>query len=178
CPADIPRITSIYNHAVLHTTAIWNDQVVDDANRLAWLRERQQAGYPVLVAVSAGGRVAGYATFGPWRAWDGYRQTVEHSVYVHPECQRQGVGQLLMQALIEQARAQGKHVMVAGIDAANTGSAALHRQFGFEATGVMKEVGCKFGRWLDLTFFCLRLDARPTPEERPGVEKIDAEGAG
>ncbi|OUJ05528.1 GNAT family N-acetyltransferase [Acetobacter malorum] len=162
-PADIPRITSIYNHAVLHTTAIWNETVVDEANRLAWLRERQQAGYPVLVAVSAAGEVAGYATFGPWRAFDGYRHTVEHSVYVHPDAQRQGVGLTLMKALIEQARAQGKHVMVAGIDAQNTGSVALHQQLGFEATGVMKEVGCKFGRWLDLTFFCLTLDARPRP---------------
>lgn len=162
-PADIPRITSIYNHAVLHTTAIWNETVVDEANRLAWLRERQQAGYPVLVAVSAAGEVAGYATFGPWRAFDGYRHTVEHSVYVHPQAQRQGVGLTLMKALIEQARAQGKHVMVAGIDAQNTGSVALHQQLGFEATGVMKEVGCKFGRWLDLTFFCLTLDTRSRP---------------
>lgn len=141
CPADIPRITSIYNHAVAQTTAIWNDTVVDEANRLAWLLERQQAGYPVLVAVTAGDEVAGYATFGPWRAWDGYRHTVEHSVYVHPLAQRQGVGLALMTALIERARVQGKHVMVAGIDAANSGSVALHRQLGFEATGVMKEVG-------------------------------------
>lgn len=163
CPADIPRITSIYNHAVLHTTAIWNETVVDEANRLAWLQERQKAGYPVLVAVSPEGEVAGYATFGPWRAFDGYRHTVEHSVYVHPEAQRQGVGLTLMKALIEQARAQGKHVMVAGIDAQNTGSVALHQQLGFDATGVMKEVGCKFGRWLDLTFFCLTLDTRPRP---------------
>ena len=163
CPADIPRITSIYNHAVLHTTAIWNDQVVDEANRLAWLQERQQAGYPVLVAIAPDGRVAGYATFGPWRAWDGYRHTVEHSVYVHPDARRQGVGLALMTALIERARAGGMHVMVAGIDAANGGSVALHRQLGFEATGVMKEVGCKFGRWLDLTFYCLTLDRRPLP---------------
>lgn len=163
CPADIPRITSIYNHAVLHTTAIWNETVVDEANRLAWLRERQQAGYPVLVAVLPEGAVAGYATFGPWRAFDGYRHTVEHSVYVHPEAQRRGGGLTLMKALIEHARAQGKHVMVAGIDAENAGSVVLHQQLGFEATGVMKEVGCKFGRWLDLTFFCLKLDARPGP---------------
>ncbi|WP_306308819.1 GNAT family N-acetyltransferase [Acetobacter malorum] len=163
CPEDIPRITSIYNHAVLHTTAIWNETVVDEANRRAWLRERQQAGYPVLVAVSPDGAVAGYATFGPWRAWDGYRHTVEHSVYVHPDAQRQGVGLTLMKALIEQARTHGKHVMVAGIDADNAGSVALHQQLGFEATGVMKEVGCKFGRWLDLTFFCLKLDTRPRP---------------
>ena len=162
-PADIPRITEIYNHAVVHTTAIWNDQVVDEANRLAWLQERQQAGYPVLVAVTPAGDVAGYATFGPWRAWDGYRHTGEHSVYVHPACQRQGIGLVLMQGLIERAHAQGKHVMVAGIEAGNAGSIALHTLLGFETTGVMKEVGTKFGRWLDLTFFCLKLDTRPQP---------------
>lgn len=164
CPADIPRITAIYNHAVEHTTAIWNETVVDEANRLAWVRERQQAGNPVLVAVTAAGDVAGYASFGPWRVWDGYRHTVEHCVYVHPEAHRQGIGLALMRALIARARAEGKHVMVAGIDAGNTASAALHRQLGFEETGAMKEVGTKFGQWLDLVFFCLTLDTRPTPD--------------
>ncbi|HEY9345874.1 MAG TPA: GNAT family N-acetyltransferase, partial [Inquilinus sp.] len=80
---DVAGILEIYNDAVLHTTAIWNETVVDSASRAAWLAERRRLGHPVLVAVDDDGRVAGYASFGDWRAWDGYRHTVEHSVYVH-----------------------------------------------------------------------------------------------
>jgi len=75
---DIPAITEIYNDAVKNSTAIWNDATIDVANRLAWLSDRQKAGYPVLVAVNGAEGVLGYASFGDWRAWDGYRHTVEH----------------------------------------------------------------------------------------------------
>ncbi|MCP1230148.1 GNAT family N-acetyltransferase [Acetobacter indonesiensis] len=161
--ADAASIAGIYNHAVQHTTAIWNDQVVDVPNRVVWLHDRQAAGFPVLVMQSADGKVTGYASYGPWRAFDGYRHTVEHSVYVHPDHHRKGIGQELMSALIEEAKRQGLHIMVAGIEAGNAGSIVLHRRLGFEDTGTMQQVGCKFGRWLDLTFMTLRLDARPNP---------------
>ena len=158
---DAPGIAAIYNDAVLHTTAIWNEVRVDTANRAQWIAERQARGYPVLVASDARGAVLGYASFGDWRAFDGYRHTVEHSVYVHPDCRGQGVGRRLMQALIERARGLGKHVMVAAIEAGNTGSIALHEQLGFVQTGRMPEVGTKFGRWLDLAWLQLRLDEAP-----------------
>lgn len=161
--ADAEGIMAIYNDAVAHTTAIWNDVLVDAANRRQWIADRQSAGFPVLVAVDADGHVLGYASFGPWRAFDGYRHTVEHSVYVHQGRRGSGIGRGLMQALIERARASGKHVMVAAIEAGNTGSIALHRQLGFEQTGLMPQVGTKFGRWLDLAFLQLRLDESPHP---------------
>ena len=82
----IDGIVAIYNDAVENTTAIWNEKTVDAANRSAWLAERQRVGYPVLVAIDAEGGVAGYASFGDWRAFDGYRHTVEHSVYVRQDC--------------------------------------------------------------------------------------------
>lgn len=159
--ADAPGIMAIYNDAVRHTTAIWNEALVDADNRRQWMQERQARGYPVLVAVDAQGHVLGYASFGDWRAFDGYRHTVEHSVYVRQGHRGSGIGQALMQALIERARALGKHVMVAAIEAGNTGSIALHRRLGFEQTGLMPEVGVKFGRWLDLAFLQLRLDTEP-----------------
>lgn len=161
--ADAEGIAGIYNDAVAHTTAIWNDVVVDAANRVTWMRERQARGYPVLVAVDGAGSVLGYASFGDWRAFDGYRHTVEHSVYVHPRQRGGGIGRELMQALIARARAQGKHVMVAGIEAGNLPSLRLHTQLGFVETARMPEVGMKFGRWLDLVFLQLRLDDRPHP---------------
>ena len=163
-PGDIQGITTIYNDAVAHSTAIWNETLVDTDNRLAWLADRQRAGFPVLVAVDERDDVLGYASFGDWRAWDGYRHTVEHSVYVRTDQRGKGLGEALMLALIERARGIGKHVMVAGIEAGNLGSIRLHEKLGFEQVGHLREVGAKFGTWLDLVFLQLRLDVRPTPE--------------
>ncbi|ATI83063.1 GNAT family N-acetyltransferase [Sphingobium yanoikuyae] len=165
-PADAPAIAAIYNDAVVNTTAIWNEHQVDAADRLAWLTERQKQGYPVLVAVDALGDVVGYASFGDWRAWDGYRNTVEHSVYVRVDQRGAGIGKALVLALIDRARTIGKHVMVAGIEAGNIGSIRLHEQLGFAQVGLLPQVGMKFGRWLDLAFLQLTLDPRATPDSR------------
>ena len=146
---DMPAITAIYNDAVLHTTAIWNETVVDVDNRLAWHAARTGLGYPVLVAEAEDG-VIGYGTFGDFRAFDGYRHTVEHSVYVAEGARRRGVASALIVALAARAAALDKHVMIAGIAADNAGSIALHARLGFVETGRMPEVGRKFGRWLDL----------------------------
>ena len=165
--ADIDGIVAIYNDAVLHTTAIWNEKTVDAANRAAWLADRQRVGYPVLVAIDDGGAVAGYASFGDWRAFDGYRHTVEHSVYVRKDCRGAGIGKTLMVALIDRARRIGKHVLVAGIDAKNAGSIEMHKKLGFEEVGLLKEVGTKFGAWLDLAFLQLTIDSRTDPDALP-----------
>ncbi|RJF89752.1 N-acetyltransferase family protein [Oleomonas cavernae] len=154
---DLAGILEIYNDAVAHTTAIWNDTLVDLENRRAWLALRQSQGFPVLVAVDGDGAVLGYASYGDWRPFDGYRYTVEHSVYVHKACRGAGAGRLLLAALIERARAAGKHVMVAGIDAANEASIALHEKQGFRRSGLIEQVGRKFDRWLDLVFMDKRL---------------------
>lgn len=162
---DAESIAAIYNDAVLNTTAIWNETVVDTANREKWIADRQGMGYPVLVAVADDGMVLGYASFGDWRAFDGYRHTVEHSVYVNKNRRGAGIGKALMVALIDRARMNGKHVMVAGIEAGNVASIQLHYQLGFVQVGLLKEVGTKFGRWLDLAFLQLQLDARTVPDK-------------
>ncbi len=154
---DAHGIMVIYNDAVEHTTAIWNETLVDQENRQAWLLERQGRGYPVLVAVDDLDAVLGYASFGDWRAFDGYRYTVEHSVYVRHDRRGGGVGRALMAALIDRARALNKHVMVAAIEAGNRESIALHLKLGFVQTGLMPEVGTKFGRWLNLAYLQLTL---------------------
>ena len=161
---DIEAILAIYNDAVSNTLAIWNERTVDAANRAAWLADRQRAGYPVLVAIDAEGSVAGYASFGDWRPFEGFRHTVEHSVYVRADRRGAGVGKALMVELIARARGLGKHVMVAGIEAGNAGSIALHKQLGFEEVGLMRQVGTKFGAWLDLAFLQLQLDTRSDPD--------------
>lgn len=159
---DVEAITGIYNDAVENSTAIWNEMVVDVANRRAWLADRTGAGYPVLVAVD-GDDVLGYATFGDWRPFDGYRHTVEHSVYVRTDTHGKGLGRALMTELIEHARRLGKHVMVAGVDATNVASIRMHEKLGFEQVGHLPQVGAKFGRWLDLVFLQLVLDDRSAP---------------
>ncbi|CAM4210803.1 GNAT family N-acetyltransferase [Kerstersia similis] len=161
---DAAGIAEIYNDAVRHSTAIWNDTVVDAGNRAAWLAARVQDGFPVLVLTDAAGAVLAYGSFGPWRSFDGYRYTVEHSVYVRSDSRGMGLGRRMLAALIDAARAQGRHVMVAAIDASNEASIALHRQLGFEESGVVREAGFKFGRWLDLLFMRLQLDARSVAE--------------
>ncbi|HWR03409.1 MAG TPA: GNAT family N-acetyltransferase [Humidesulfovibrio sp.] len=154
---DIPGILAIYNDAVANTTAIWNETEVDAANRSAWMQERQRAGLPVLVA-HGDGQVLGYASYGPWRPFEGYRHTVEHSVYVLRGRRGGGIGKSLMLELIARARTQGLHAMVAGIEAGNEASLRLHRSLGFESAGVLREVGTKFGKWLDLAFLSLILE--------------------
>jgi L-amino acid N-acyltransferase len=161
---DTDGIVAIYNDAVANTTAIWNEVMVDAANRAAWLADRQRLGSPVLVAVDDMGAVLGYASFGDWRAWDGYRHTVEHSIYVHKDRRSGGIGTALLIELIERVRALGKHVMVAGIEASNDASITLHHKLGFETVGHLKEVGTKFGAWLDLAFLQLTLDGRTDPD--------------
>jgi L-amino acid N-acyltransferase len=154
--ADLPAILAIYNHAVAETTAIWNEVLVDLDNRKAWFEARHARGFPILVA-EVDGVIAGYASYGDWRPFDGFRHSVEHSVYVEKEHYGRGIGKALMTALIERARAGTIHVMVAAIEAGNLGSIALHTSLGFRLVGTHHEVGRKFGRWLDLTMMELKL---------------------
>jgi L-amino acid N-acyltransferase YncA len=155
--ADMTAVRDIYNHAVEHTTAIWNETHVDVANRVEWLKARKARGFPVIVAELAG-RVAGYASYGDWRAFDGYRHTVEHSVYVGVDNRGLGIGEGLMRELIARASLVGVHVMIAGIEAENAASIRLHQKLGFRIAGTFSEVGIKFGRWLDLTCMELRIE--------------------
>jgi L-amino acid N-acyltransferase YncA len=159
---DAGDILAIYNYAALNTTAVWTDGAVDLDSRREWIRARQQAGYPILVAMK-GRDVVGFASFGDFRPWPGYRHTVENSVYVGERYHRLGIGRSLMVALIERATALNKHAVIAGIEAANTASLRLHASLGFAEVGRMPEVGCKFGRWLDLVLMQKRLanEVRP-----------------
>lgn len=155
--ADLPAILAIYNDAVVNTAAIWNDDIVDLDNRIAWFRTRIGQGFPVLVAVE-GDSVLGYASYGDFRAFQGYRFTVENSIYVASEARGKGAGSALLSALMDAAKLQGKHVMVAGIEAGNAVSIRLHEKQGFVETARMPELGFKFGRYLDLVFLQKQLD--------------------
>ena len=158
--ADLPEILEIYNDVILHTTAVYTYEPHTSEMRKAWYDDKVKAGYPVLVA-EEDGHVIGLSSYGPFRAWPAYKYTVENSVYVAENSRGKGIARLLMQPLIDAARSQGYHAIIAGIDAANHASIGLHRHFGFEEVAHFREVGYKFGRWLDLTFMELLLEGSP-----------------
>jgi phosphinothricin acetyltransferase len=155
--ADLPQILEITNDAVRNTTAVWNETPTTLEARTAWLRDRQAQGYAVLV-VEEGGEVAGFASLGPFRPFEGYARTVELSIYVHKDRRGNGHGGALLEALIARAKAADMHVIVAGIAGDNEVSIRLHERHGFTETGRMPQVGRKFGRWLDLVLMQRFLD--------------------
>ena len=154
--ADLDVILEIHNAAIRDSLAIWTETEVDRADRERWLAAHQADGHPVIVA-EVDGVVAGYAAYSQWREKSGYRYTVENSVYVAEGYQRRGIARTLMVELIDFARAAGIHVMIGAIEAGNGPSIALHSQLGFEAPVIVREVGIKFGTWLDLALMRLVL---------------------
>lgn len=148
---DLPQMLDIYNHVILHTTAVYNYDPHTLAMRTEWFQTKQQQGFPVFVA-EENNEIVGFSSIGPFRAWQAYQFTVENSVYVKADCRGKGIGKLLMQPLIDAAKRLHLHAIVAGIDASNEVSIHLHKQFGFVEVAHFKEVGFKFNRWLDLKF--------------------------
>ncbi|MEO4005374.1 MULTISPECIES: GNAT family N-acetyltransferase [unclassified Flavobacterium] len=153
---DIPHVLEIINYEILNGVSIYDytPRTLDAQQQI--IREKEAKNFPFLVAVSDGA-IAGFATYGDFRFKEGYRFTVEHSVYLHHEHQGKGVGKLLLEALIKIARAQQKHTMIAVIDAENDGSIRFHQKMGFEIAGTLRESGYKFDRWLDSVFLQLFL---------------------
>ena len=148
---DLPDLLTIYNDVIATSTAIYTEQPTTLDDRVSWWRARVAQGYPVLVATEQG-QVVGFASFGDFRAWPGYRFTVEHSVHVRADRRGTGVGTALMKPLLRRASALGKHVIVAGVDADNQPSLRFHERLGFTRVAHFRQVGFKFGRWLDLIF--------------------------
>jgi len=148
---DLPALLAIYNDVIATSTAIYTEQPVTLEDRIAWWRARVAQGYPVLVA-SDSAEVSGFASFGDFRAWPGYKFTVEHSVHVRADRRGRGVGTALMNVLLARATDIGKHVMIAGVDAENESSLRFHERLGFSQVAHFRQVGFKFERWLDLIF--------------------------
>ena len=161
CTGDhLPAIQGIYNEAIRTSTALYEYAPRTDDVMRQWFVDRQQAGIPVLGIEWEPGVLAGFATWGPFRPRAAYKYSVEHSVYVDERFRGEGIGRQLMQAIIAAARTSEIHMLVAGIDATNVASVALHSSLGFRCCGTVREAGYKFGRWLDLEFWQLIL---PTP---------------
>ena len=162
--SDLLAILAIYNEVIATSTAVYTLEPSTIEDRRMWFSSRCASGFPVLVATnSVSNEILGFASFGDWRgAWPGYRYTVEHTVHVRHDVRGQGVGSTLVEALFPRALALSKHVMIGGIDAANEASIRFHERLGFQRVGYFREVGHKFGRWLDLVFMQRFLDAPGT----------------
>ena len=153
-PADIPAITRIYAHAVIHGTASFELDPPDETEMTRRMQAMLSGGFPYIVAENAGAlmgqAILGYAYAGPYRTRPAYRFTVEDSIYVDPNAHRRGIGRVLLACLIEESERRGFRQMLAVIgDSAQTASIELHRALGFKMVGTFENVGFKFGRWLD-----------------------------
>ena len=148
---DLDQILVIYNDIILNTTAVYDYEPHTIEMRREWFNTKKQQGFPVFVAEEAG-EILGLSSIGPFRNWAGYKYTVENSIYVDAKHRGKGIAKLLMPPIIDAAKNLGMHTIVAGIDASNDTSIRLHQSFGFVEVAHFKEVGFKFGRWLDLKF--------------------------
>ena len=146
--ADLPFIAGVMNHYIATSTCTFHLEPRTPEDYAAWFHGRTDA-HPVTVA-ELDGDVAGFAYLSPWRPREAYRRSVEGSVYVHPDRHRRGIGRVLLTDLIERARSLGHRTLIGGACTEADASLALQRALGFRTVGVLKDVGYKFGRWLDV----------------------------
>ncbi len=158
-------IFDILNHAIVTSTALYDYHPRPSESMRAWFEAKRTGDYPVIGALDSNERLIGFASYGSFRPWPGYKYTVEHSIYVHHEHRRHGLGQELLKQVIQRAGEQGYHVLVGGIDAENHASIRLHEKLGFSHSGTIRQAGFKFGRWLDLAFYQLTLSTPSNPSD-------------
>ncbi|GAW68394.1 n-acetyltransferase [Geoanaerobacter pelophilus] len=156
-------ILEIFNDAIINSTALYDYKPRTRQTMVDWFAAKHAGSFPVIGIEDNDGVLLGFGSYGTFRSWPAYKYTVEHSVYVHKDHRGQGLGRAVMRELIAVARENEVHAMVGAIDAANTGSIALHEQLGFKHVGTLPQVGFKFGRWLDLAFYQLLLDTPAHP---------------
>jgi phosphinothricin acetyltransferase len=153
--SDLAAINDIYNHYVLHSTCTYQEEPEPMDGRRQWLHHHGEK-HPVIVAEEEG-RVVGWGSLSAYHARSAYRHTVENSVYVHHQHHRRGLGTHLLENLIFRARKLEYRAIIAAIDGEQEASVAIHAKFGFEKVGHLKQIGFKFGRWLDVIYMQLSL---------------------
>ena len=147
-PADVEAITAIYNEAILTTTATFDTEPKTTAERLEWFKAHDER-HPILVAVVEG-TIAGWASLSRWSDRPAYDDTAETSFYVQSEYRGRGIGRMLKDAIIEEARRLHFHTLIARVAEGSQESLHLNENAGFVHVGTMKQVGRKFGKLLDV----------------------------
>jgi phosphinothricin acetyltransferase len=163
-PGDARAIAEIYNEAIQNTTATFDTEPKTEQDRLAWLQSHDDR-HPVLVA-ERDGQIVGWASLSKWSDRPAYAGTAESSFYVAVQFRGLGIGRALKERLIEEARKLGLHTILARVAEGNAASLHLNKALGFVPVGIMREVGLKFGRRLDVHLLQLMLDA-PTTRDTP-----------
>jgi L-amino acid N-acyltransferase YncA len=158
-------ILEIFNDAILTSTALYEYKPRSLQSMVGWFDAKRSGGFPVIGVTDEDGAILGFGSYGTFRAWPAYKYSVEHSVYVHKAHRGKGLGRIIIRELIAAAQRNDKHVMIGGIDATNAGSIALHEQLGFKHVGTLPQVGFKFDRWLDLSFYQLLLETPLQPAD-------------
>jgi phosphinothricin acetyltransferase len=153
--AHAAAIADIYNEAVVNTVATFETEPRGEAQMAQWLAAHDSR-HPVMVALDAG-RVIGWASLSLWSDRGAYRDTGEISVYVRQGLRGRGTGRMLMEQVLAAGREAGLHTVLARIAGDNAASVRLHERAGFELVGVMREVGHKLGRWVDVRLMQLML---------------------
>ena len=151
---DTQAILDIINYNILNSTALYDYHPRSLTQQTTILEEKLTKDFPVIVAF-ADKKVVGFGYYSEFRFREAYKFTVEHSVYVANDYHGKGIGKLLMETLINLARKQKLHTMIAVIDSENQSSVEFHEKFGFKTVGIIKESGYKFDRWLDSVFMQL-----------------------
>jgi phosphinothricin acetyltransferase len=154
---DLASVLKIVNFEIEHTTSIYDYKKRTLDEQIIWFEKKRIEKMPVIIAEFSG-NILGFGTFGIFRPWDGYQFSVEHSIYVERKYRNKGVGIKIIRKLIQLAKKQGYHAMIAGVDATNSKSIEFHKKFGFQEVGRFNEIGYKFEKWLDLVFMQLFLD--------------------
>jgi L-amino acid N-acyltransferase len=168
--ADKKQILDIINHAILHTTALYDYDPRGIESMEAWFDTKRRGGFPVVGLFDSDRRLLGFGTYGTFRNWPAYKYSVEHSIYIKDGERGKGHGKRILESLVERAEAQGYHTLIAGIDSENTVSIRLHEKMGFNQSGTIRQAGYKFGRWLDLVFMQKILSTPRNPTDK--VEKV------
>lgn len=147
---DLAAVRDVYNYYVARSTCTFQIEPETEAERLAWFRNRSAA-HPVTVAEAAD-QVVGWGALSPWKSRGAYARSVEASIYVHHDFHRRGIGRALLLDLIERARQAGHHTIIGGTCTEQGASLALQKSLGFQQVAHFREVGYKFGRWLDVVY--------------------------
>jgi L-amino acid N-acyltransferase YncA len=165
CVADrhASSILALFNDAILTSTALYDYEPRTLASMETWFQAKTAGNFPVLGYENADGELMGFASYGTFRAYPANKYTVEHSVYVDARFRGKGLAEALLTRLIDHARQAQLHVLIGGIDATNQASIRLHEKMGFAHAGTIRQVGFKFGRWLDLAFYQRILDTPVEP---------------
>ena len=151
--ADLPALTAIYNHYIVHTPITFDVQPYEPEQRRPWFEDHAPAGRHRLLVAEEDGAAAGYASTSRWRPKPAYETTVESSVYVRADAVGRGIGRDLYAALFDAMANEDVHTVVAGVALPNPASIALHERFGFRHVGVFRDVGRKFGKYWDVAWF-------------------------